>query len=209
MQMQIHEYSQFFIKRSFDLPEYHKKIVKKKIIRKDYLFYSLFCKINKIDITSTSFETYNEKQEKTILAEKIDKLNLKFKNKDFIMNNLMYDSVIHLMTFDILCMYYKINVIFIKNMIYYPMIYDTPENIDNVLYLNDQYEFIIYDSIKCKEIFEIMHLDKPLYSISHYKVDDLLEICKKLQLPCERIKKQLLYDSIYSTLVNLNIYKID
>ena len=41
------------------------------------------------------------------------------------------------------------------------------------------------------------------------KVADLVEICKKLCLQFEGFKKQILYDSIHTTLVNLNIYKID
>ena len=198
----IQEYSPFFIKRSFDLPEYTKKIVKKKIVFKDYLFYSFFCKIHNLDITSTSFDTYNEKQEKTLLAEKIDKL--KFKHKDFIMNNLMYDANIHLLTLSILCKHYSVIVIFIKERTFISM-----GDTGNKLFMNENYEFIQFDSNILNSYFEILHLDKPLYASSHYKVADLIEICKKLNLPFEGFKKQILYDSIYTTLVKLNIYKID
>ena len=199
----IHEYSQFFIKKSFDLPEYRKKTIKRKPIAKDYLFYSFFCKINNLDITS--FDTYNEKKEKTILAEKIDKL--KFKHKDFIMNNLMYDTNIALITLDILCKHYNTSIIFLKERIYIEL--GLKSNNKLILCMNERYDFIIYDPTILNTYYEVLYLDKPLYAVSHYKIADLIDICKKLYLPYEGLKKQLLYDSIYNSLVNLNIYKID
>ena len=57
--------------------------------------------------------------------------------------------------------------------------------------------------------YKVTDLDKPLYAMSHYKLAELVDISKQLQLPYDGLKKQKLYDSIYSTLVNLNIYKID
>ena len=207
----IQEYSSFFIKRSFDLPEYRKKKIKLKPVYKDDMFYSFFFQINNLDITSTNFETYNEKQEKTILAEKLDKL--KFKHKDFIMNNLMYDQNIHLMTLNILCKFYNITINFIKGQIVFPMCHgDTCNgdtcNGDTILCMNDKYQFIPHNQNIIDTLYIVSDLDKPLYAISHYKLVDLVDISKQLKLPYD-LKKQKLYDSIYSTLVNLNIYKID
>ena len=196
----IRDYAPFFIKRCFDIPDYKKKKPKKKVVLNDYLFYSFFYKINNLDITS--IDKYNERQEKVQLAEKIDKL--KFKNKDFIMNNLLYDATIHLMTLHILCIHYKVSLVFIKQHTYYKM------NVtDNILFMNDKYEFIEFDMNQLENYYEITQLDKAMFSVSYYKVCDLIEISKKLHLPHDNMKKQILYDNIYSHLIKLNIYKID
>jgi len=195
----IREYAPFFIKKWFDIPNYKKKKQKKKVVLNDYLFYSFFYKMNHLDITC--IDKFNEKQEKILLAEKIDKL--KFKNKDFIMNNLIYDSAIHLMTLHILCIHYNVSLIFIKQNAYYKM------NVtDNIMFMNDKYEFIDFDINHLDNYCEVTHLDKPLFSLSYYKVSDLVDILKRLKLPYDG-KKQILYDNIYSHLVKLNIYKID
>jgi hypothetical protein len=199
----IREYAPFFIKKWFDIPNYKKKKTKKKIVLNDYLFYSFFYKMNNLDITC--IDKFNEKQEKILLAEKIDKL--KFKNKDFIMNNLIYDATIHLMTLHILCIHYNVSLIFIKQNAYYKM--NVTDHLkENVMCMNDKYHFIDFNIHQLDDYYEITHLDKPLFSLSYYKVTDLIEISKKLKLPHDG-KKQILYDNIYSHLVKLNIYKID
>ena len=197
----MEEYAPYFMKRSFDVPEYKKKPIKKKILLNDYLFYSFFYKINNLDITS--FDKYNEKQEKVKLAEKLDKM--KFKNKDFIMNNLLYDKTIHLMTLNILCIYYKVSLIFIVQNAYYKM------NVtdENILFMNSKYEFITFDVAQLDSYYEITQLDKPLYSLTYYTVPDLIEICNRLNLPHDNMKKQNIYNNIRSYLINFNIYKID
>jgi hypothetical protein len=113
----IRDYAPFFIKRCFDIPDYKKKKPKKMVVLNDYLFYSFFYKINNLDITC--IDKYNERQEKVQLAEKIDKM--KFKNKDFIMNNLLYDKTIHLMTLHILCIHYIIYVMLCAHIKYYKL----------------------------------------------------------------------------------------
>ena len=196
----IEDYAPYFMKRVFDVPDYKKKKEKKKLILNDYLFYSFFYKINNLDITS--YDKYNEKQEKVKLAEQIDKM--KFKNKDFIMNNLLYDKTIHLMTLNILCIYYKVSLIFIVQNAYYKM------NVtEQPLFMNSKYEFIEFDITKLDTYYEITLLDKPLYSLTYYTVPDLIDICNRLNLPHDNMKKQNIYNNIRSYLINLNIYKID
>ena len=195
----MEEYAPFFMKRSFDVTDYKKKKPKKKIDLNDYLFYSFFYKINNLDITS--YDKYNEKQEKVKLAEKIDKM--KFKNKEFIMNNLLYDKTIHLMTLNILCIHYSVSVIFVIQNAYYKMNVSDKE----ILYMNSKYEFI--DCVNLDGCYEISQLDKPLYSLTYYTVPDLIEICNKLKLPHDNMKKQNIYNNIRSHLINFNIYKID
>ena len=78
----IAEYNPFFIKNSFNLPEHKIKYKKQVVIDYDPLFYSIFNKMNNQDITHIDYSKVNETQEKMKIAEKLDSINYKFKNKD-------------------------------------------------------------------------------------------------------------------------------
>ena len=99
----------------------------------------------------------------------------------------------------------NVSVIFIIQNAYYKMNVTDKE----ILFMNDKYHFIDFDVNKLEDYFEISQLDKPMYSLSYYKVADLIEMCKKLKLPYDNMKKQNIYDNIRSHLLNFNIYKID
>ena len=200
--LNIREYSNFFMKRTFDLPKYKQKKIKKKEEPYDYLFYEFYRKINNLDYMS--FNVYNERQVKTKMAEEINKL--KIKKKDFIMNNLLYDFNIHLITLNAICMHYKINLIFVKDQIYIKMFHneDGP-----ILVMDNNFKFLDYTESIYDTHYEIINLEKPMNCMSYYKLDELIQIAIKLHLNYEKIKKQILYDSIYNNLVNLNIFKID
>ena len=200
--LNIRDYSKFFMKRTFDLPKYKQKKIKKKEEPYDYLFYEIYRKINNLDYIS--FNVYNEKQVKTKMAEEINKL--KIKKKDFIMDNLLYDFNIHLITLNALCMHYKINLIFVKDQIYIKMFHneDGP-----IIVMDNNFKFLDYSESIYDTHYEIINLEKPMNCMSYYKVDELIQIAIKLHLNYEKIKKQILYDSIYNNLVNLNIFKID
>ena len=199
--LNISDYSNFFMKRSFDLPKYKQKKLKKKEEPYDYLFYEIYRKINNLDYIS--FNTYNEKQVKMKMAEEINKL--KIKKKDFIINNLMYDFNISLITLNAICMFYKINLIFTKEQIYIKMFH----NDGPILVMDDNFKFLDYNESIYNTHYEIINLEKPMNCVSYYKVDDLIQIAIKLHLNYDKIKKQILYDSIYNNLVKLNIFKID
>ena len=199
--LKIQEYSNFFIKRSFNLPQYKYKKNKKIIEKRDNLFYEFFHKINNIDISS--YRQYNELQEKTKLSEGIN--NLKIKNKEYILNNLMYEPTISLITLNALCKFYNINLIYLHDRIYIKMCHndDLP-----IIVINNECKFIDTHT-EINDKYEITNLEKPLNSVSYYKLNELVEFAIKLQLPHEKIKKADLYNSIYNYLVKLNIFKID
>ena len=79
----------------------------------------------------------------------------------------------------------------------------------DVLFMNSKYEFIHFDVTQLDTYYEISQLDKPVFSLSYYTVADLIEMCDKLKLPHNNMKKQNIYNNIRSYLINLNIYKID
>lgn len=188
----ISDYSNHMIKSSFDIPDPVLKKPKKYIILQDNLFFSLYSKKNK----GFSF-VYNEKNEKIKLAESLEKI--KFKNKEEIMNNLVYDKLINLNTFNSIVMFYKLNVIFIRKCTYVKMNYGEGD----FLYMNDQGSL---ESAQDVSGFLEVNLEKPLRTVSFYKLSDLQEISTKLSIDIEKRKKQELYDSIKMVLSEL--YKI-
>jgi hypothetical protein len=71
-------------------------------------------------------------------------------------------------------------------------------------FMNESNQFI--DEIEVESYLEIS-LDKPIKSVSYYKLAELQEMTRRLLLPVEKYKKQELYDSIKQVLVKL--YKIE
>jgi hypothetical protein len=199
--LSIADYNPFFIKKTFNLPEYKPKPKKKIVLDYDPMFYAIFNKIHNYDITHVNYVDYskiNEKQEKIKLAVEIEKIKLKQKDKDDAIQNLMYENRINLKTLNALCIFYKINVLYIKDNIFIKMAYC--ERDDNLYIENNR----IVDSIDVSTKYEV-NLDKPLRCASYYKIDDLRQISTQLHLPIENIKKQQLYDSIHNVLTKLNI----
>jgi hypothetical protein len=194
----VDKVSPFFLKSRFDIPDFKKKRVHVNI--KDRLFYSIYTKANSIDITDINSLHYNELNEKMKIAESIEKI--KFKNKDTIMNNLMYDKQIDLFTLAILCMHYKMNLIFINSQTYLRF-----ENSDTpYVFMDDSYRFVDKTMDDISDLLEIS-LDKPLKSIAYYKLADLQDMARRLNLPVEKNKKAELYESIKCILTKL--YKIE
>ena len=194
--LSIADYNPFFIKKTFNLPEYKPKHKKKVVIDYDPMFYAIFNKINNYDVTNVNYSRINEKQEKIKIAVEIEKIKLKPKDKDDAIQNLMYENRINLKTLNALCMYYKINVLYVKDNIFIKMNHGD----DNIYIENNR----IIDPIDISSKYEV-NLDKPLRCASYYKIDDLRQISTQLHLPIENSKKQQLYDSIHNVLNKLNI----
>jgi hypothetical protein len=72
--------------------------------------------------------------------------------------------------------------------------------------MNDSYKFTDNSMEDIKELLEIS-LDKPLKSIAYYKLADLQDMARRLNLPVEKNKKAELYESIKCILTKL--YKIE
>ena len=213
--LSISEYNPFFIKKSFNLSEYKPKMKKRVIIEYDHLFYELFNKIHNYDLTHIDYKT-NETQEKIKLSVEIEKMTvnmndvinkMKNKDKDEIIQNLMYESKINLKTLNALCLFYKINLLYVKDNIFIRMGYN---NDTKIIMYNNKFVETTNDNgndngILNYELKYEVFLDKPLRCASYYKIDELRKISSQLHLPIENIKKQQLYDSIHNVLSKLNI----
>jgi len=118
-------------------------------------------------------------------------------------NDLVHEKKISLTTFICLCTVFNYSFIIIDGR----KLYDrrTHSNLDDThlimkvdeewsIYTEDDKENKIQQSLETLWIIE--NIKKPLRAISAYKVKDLKEICKKLQLNYEKKKKRELYQLI-------------
>jgi hypothetical protein len=197
--LKISDYSNHMMKNSFDIPNPIMKKPKKYIIVSDNLFFALYSK--KHNLNSFDMGEYNETNEKIKLAECLEKL--KFKNKEDIINNLVYEKVIHIDTFNVLCMHYKTNLFLIKKRTYVKMNY--ADDTTPFLYMNENGQYL-ENPPDIENLLEI-NLEKPLRTVSYYKLGDLQNMATKLNIDIEKKKKQELYDSIKMVLSTL--YKIE
>jgi hypothetical protein len=187
------------MKSSFDIPNPPLKKPKKYIIVQDNLFFALYSKKN--NLNNFDLVEYNDVNEKIKIAEHLEKM--KFKNKEEIINNLVYDKIIHLDTFNMLCVFYNLNVILLKERTYVRMKHGDDKT--EFLYMNDKGQYL-EKSPDTDKLLEI-NLEKPLRTVSFYKLGDLQEMASKLNIDIEKRKKQELYDSIKMVLSTL--YKIE
>ena len=194
----IASFSPYFMKSSFDLNAVARK--KKKIRTPPSLFTQFYKRVNQIDRTTIEDTTYNEWKERTLLAEKIESKGLKFKKKENIMNNLVYEKEISLDTLSVLCIFYGVNVIYIKGRTFVKL-----GNTDKPCWMMNELNQFIED-IDLQNYLEVS-LEKPLKSVSYYLLGQLQDMSRRLLLPVENYKKQELYQSIKQVLVKL--YKIE
>ena len=186
--------------------------------RTDTLFWCFYIMKNGIQ----SYEMFPHKNligEKKIKIEYIElirknKLLLKkykFSTLANIENVLANESKIDISTFFSLCVLENINVIIIKNKIYYELLMNDSDDIFIVRQLNNN--IFGYESSKINEILKLKeqllkidNIEKPLKSISAYKLDDLLFMCNKLELNTidnltkKSKKKKDLYETLFQYL---------
>ena len=116
----------------------------------------------------------------------------KFTTLSNIENNLANEDKISINTFLTLCVIENINVYLIKKNTYYELCMNDSNDIFLIYVLNNGkfgYEKNINktDNIK-STFFKLDNMEKPIKSITYYKVSDLLEICNKLSI--ETINKE-------------------
>jgi len=192
----IASFSPYFMKSSFDLPDTKPRKKRKKA--PPSLFTQFYKRVHEIDRSHIEDNTYQEWSERTKLAEQLEKT--KFKNKETIVNNLVYDKELSLETLAVLCSYYKVNLFYILGRTYVKMVYsDKP-----AWFMNEMNQFM--DEIDLESYLEIT-LEKPLKSVTYYKLAELQDMSQRLLLPIEKYKKQELYQSIKQVLIKL--YKIE
>jgi len=173
--------------------------------QKDSLFWSFYIMVYG-DVAYELIQPINLVSEKKIKIEYIEKIRLnkallkqhKYATLTHIENQLLNEQRIDIKTFFSLCVLEKMNVFYIHKKTYYDLQMNKDDNnIDTnnstyILYssinpkINNQlkygFELGISEKIENfkKEFFHIENLEKPIKSISGYKLNELLEYCKQL-----------------------------
>jgi hypothetical protein len=119
-------------------------------------------------------------------------------------NNLANDPKLTLASFLYLCIFEEINVVIIKNKTYFKLFTTDSPTLYLIKEMNSAYSFCEYtiqqfqQNIEAK-YYEISNIIKPINAITHYKVDELKDICQKLDIDIHDKKtKKELYDNIIS-----------
>jgi hypothetical protein len=129
--------------------------------------------------------------------------------KSFIENELANEKKISIITLNALALIYKLNILYIKNRFIYVMNYsDVPlkeckniieEKKDKEIYLINLEPEIIDQVLN--NYYIIDNINKPFNAISYYKIQDLINIAKKLNLDSQNKKKVDLYTEINNLLI--------
>ena len=120
-------------------------------------------------------------------------------------NELMNSKNIDLITFKCLCVFNKLNAIIIKDKLYYEFLYGNDKPIQVIHFKNNKYgleEFVTQEKVNFYRLnlLKIDETKKKLLSMSYYKMTNILEMCKKLDIPVynekqkHRLKKDLYAD---------------
>jgi hypothetical protein len=189
--------------------------------QQDTLFWCYFI----IKNGDTPYEILNNKNSLVSKQMKIDLVSTIRQNKEIIKmykfdtisnieSNLANDNNLNIKTFLTLCAIHNINILFISKKTYFELLM----NDSNIIYIirelssNSNYYFkygfektnIDNDIVsKMKEsLYKIDKIDKPIKSITYYKVEDLVNICSKLAIETsnketgKQKSKKDLYESI-------------
>ena len=130
--------------------------------------------------------------------------------KSVVENELANEKTISLITLNALALIYKLNILYIKKRIIYVMNYneDTLINCKNIIEetTNKNIDLISMDKEIINQILDdyyiVNNVSKPVNGVSYYKIDDLINISKKLNLDISNKKKQTLYTEIVNFINN-------
>ena len=179
-----------------------------------WIFYILKFGFEKYELLGSSVF----QEEKSIKLELIQHVKAKtkmlkeiynFKRLDVCESELLNEEMISLKTFHVLCIIHNINILYINDKMYCKLyLYDDDgEDAFIIQKIGDDY---VYEVDPRKEIvtnymetkFEINNYDKPIKSVSSYKLQELKDIAEEIKLPSSdlQLKKVELYNKICETL---------
>lgn len=187
--------------------------------QQDTLFWCFYIMKNGFE----KYETIPYKNSLIAKQLKIDLISIIRKNKDIlkiykfdsltsIENNLANENNMNIKTFFSLCAIENINVIFTSKKTYFELVMNDSTIFYNIQEISIQskyynkYGFTMATEDSLKDIrnflYKIYNLEKPIKSLSVYKVSELIEICNKLSIEIsnkntgKHKSKKDLYESI-------------
>ena len=188
-------------------------------VEQDSLFWCYFIMKN----GDIKYETIYNKNDLVAKQMKIDLVNVVRKNKDIVKmykldtitsieSNLANDNILNSKTFLTLCAIENINVIYISKKTYFELmmndtdviyiIYEKPSK--SKYYNKYGYELGNKEAIENirATLYKVDKIDKPIKSLSYYKVEELVAICCKLAIETNNLntgktkQKKDLYEAI-------------
>jgi hypothetical protein len=160
---------------------------------KDSLFWCFYIMKN----GDTNYEMLEHKNiitDKKLKIEYVEKIRkekqvvkaYKFATLTHIENNLSNDNIIDTKTFLTLCAIENINVLFVKNKSFFELLMnDTPEIYIVYWIGNGKFGYEknneVFNSIKSTH-YKLDNIEKPIKTISAYKLQELVDICQKLDI---------------------------
>ena len=160
---------------------------------KDSLFWCFYIMKNG-DANYEMLEHKNIITDKKLKIDYVEKIrkekqvvkSYKFATLTHIENNLSNDNTIDTKTFLTLCAIENINVLFVKNKTFFELLMnDTPEV--HIVYWTGNGKFgyeinnNVFNSIKSTH-YKLDNIEKPIKTISAYKLQELVDICQKLDI---------------------------
>ena len=155
-----------------------------------WIFYILKFGENNYEMLENNINIVLEKKFKIEYVEKIRKekqlvKSYKFATLTHLESQLVNEEKIDLNTFFTLCVIENINILYICKKTYFELLMNDDKI--NIIHRLDNYSKYGYEGIEKSKIelyrstlFKIDNVDKPVKSISSYKVPELLEFCSKL-----------------------------
>lgn len=160
---------------------------------KDTLFWCFYL-MKYGDVKYEMLEHKNILTEKNLKIEYVEKIRnekqtvktYKFATLTHIENNLANENQLDVKTFLTLCAVENLNVLFVKNKTYYELLMNDSNELHTIhLLQNYKYGHEINptgaEQIKTT-LYKLDNIDKPIKSMSGYKLSELVEICEKLAI---------------------------
>ena len=160
---------------------------------KDTLFWVFFI-MKHGDVKYEMLENKNILVEKKMKIEYIEKIRkekqivktYKFATMTHIENNLANENHLDMKTFLNLCAIENLNILFVKNKTYYELLMNDSNELHIVYLLQPgKYGYEI-NSVNASQIksalYQLDNIDKPIKSMTGYKLSELTEICEKLAI---------------------------
>ena len=198
LEMKIDSTNKDIIRKDSNKVTYQKEdLIKKPSIfiprEKDTLLWCFYL-MKHGDVKYEMLEYKNILTEKTLKIEYVEKIRkekqtvktYKFATLTHIENNLANENQLDVKTFLTLCAIENLNVLFVKNKTYYELLMNDSNELHTVhLLQNYKYGHEINptgaEQIKTT-LYKLDNIDKPIKSMSGYKLSELVEISEKLAI---------------------------
>lgn len=172
----------------------------------DKLFWCLYILKNGLNLYNLNFNSgfsiEKEMKIEAVTFMKNNKHNIKIKKTE-VESNLLFDKKMSVQSLSLLCDMLRMNIRLISNNFYYEFLNNESEEFKYIIFENKNYG-INLDNINYSvdDKLLITNINKPINSLSYYKLDELIQIANKVKINVKnennksKTKKDI-YDEIY------------